>query len=382
MPRTLPQSSTEQTRQRGRSMAQFYQSLRMRQLPGTINYWIALSCLGCLLLLFSLSVIGQKRTTFDSSYYKTYPKQVTGRFFFSKKYTGFTMDAPAGERALRYRPNTSLSTGVGATYGALTLNLGFGLGFLNPNKDEKGKTSSIDLQSHIYTRNWVIDLYGQFYKGYYLSPKGLASIETGDYYLRRDILVNLLGASVYRLLNAKQFSYRAALLQNEWQKKSAGSFLLGGEIYTGVIKADSVLVPGSLAAAYPQRDIIKTRFTEFGPGIGYAYTGVYKEHFFATGSVSLNGDIGFVKEYTATGSDSRTTISPNITLRAVAGYNSDNWSATASWVNNNINLKGNHPDGQYLIRTGNFRVTLAKRFKPGKRLKQRLKIIDQLPNPG
>jgi Domain of unknown function (DUF4421) len=354
----------------------------MRLLSRTKNYWIALTGLGCLFFLLSISAAGQKNPVFDSSYYKTYPKQVTGRFFFSKKYTGFTMDAPKGERPLRYRPNTSFSTGVGATYGALTLNLGFGLGFLNPNKDEKGKTSSIDLQSHIYTRKWVIDLYGQFYKGYYLSPRGLASTETDNYYLRRDIRVNLLGASVYRLLNSKQFSYRAALLQNEWQKKSAGSFLVGGEIYTGVIKADSTLVPGMLAASYAQRDIIKTSFTEFGPGIGYAYTGVYKEHFFATGSISLNGDIGFVKEYTATGSDNKTTISPNITLRAVAGYNSDNWSATVSWVNNNINLKGNYPDGQYLIRTGNFRITLAKRFKPGKRLKERLKIIDQLPNPG
>ena len=340
-----------------------------------------------LVLIFSwLSLYAQAQSkkdipVFDTSYYKIYPKYITARAFFSKKYTGFSMDGPDAQRTLRYSPNTPVSLGVGATYGAVTLNLGAGLNFLNPNRKDKGKTKSLDLQSHIYTRKLAIDLYGQFYKGYFLSPKGIGVTNGEDYYLRRDVKVNLLGASVYKLLNFDRFSYRAAFLQNEWQKKSAGTFLIGAEIYIGLIKGDSSLVPGTLASAYNQYGVVKTRFIEIGAGVGYAYTAVYKQHFFVTGSVAVNGDIGFVKENTATGNENNTTFSPNVTVRAVAGYNSDTWSATASWVNNTIALNGNYADADYRLRTGNLRLTFAKRFKPGRKLKKKLEIIDDLPLP-
>lgn len=335
--------------------------------------------MACFFLFCNSSIAQKKQPAYDSSFYETYPRHITGRFFFSKKYTGFTLQAPQGVKSLRYKPNRSFSAGAGATYGALTLNLAFDLGFLNPSKTEKGKTTSIDLQSHIYTRQWVVDLYGQFYKGYYLSPLGYAAADANSFYTRRDIKVNLLGASVYRLLNDKEFSYRASFLQNEWQKQSAGSFLIGGEIYTGAIKADSALVPAVLANNYQQKGITKTSFIEFGPGVGYAYTYVYQKNFFATGSITVNADVSFVKEFSATGTEKKTSISPNAVLRAVVGYNSNDWGFAISWVNNSTNLRGYSSDDAYLIRTGNFRVTFAKRFKPGRKLKKRLEVIDQLP---
>ena len=50
----------------------------------------------------------------------------------------------------------------------------------------------------------------------------------------------------------------------------------------------------TVACACPGRsgcellDIDKFHFFSFGPGIGYAYTFVYKEHFFILGSASIN----------------------------------------------------------------------------------------------
>jgi Domain of unknown function (DUF4421) len=323
-----------------------------------------------------LSAAQKKEQQFDSTYYKAFPKMITTRFYFSQKYTSLTLEAPAGTRSLNYLPNTAVNAGMGATYGALTLNLGVSLGFLNPDKKEKGETKSLDLQSHIYTRHWVIDLYGQFYEGYYLRPRGLAADNIDNYYQRPDINVNLIGASVYRLVNSKRFSYRSSFLQNEWQQKSAGSLLIGAEVYNGVISGDSTLVPATFGNTYTQQGVRKVRFTEFGPGVGYAYTAVWKKHFFVTGSTTLNADLSFVKESSTTGDNKRTSISPNVTLRAVIGYNSNSWVSTLSWVNNNTNLRGPSSREQYLIRTGNFRLTLAKRLKPGKKLKRRLEVID------
>ncbi|KYP13136.1 DUF4421 domain-containing protein, partial [Flavihumibacter sp. CACIAM 22H1] len=227
----------------------------------------------------------------DSTYIQTYDSMLTGRFYFSRKYTSIHLGAAKSIANLRYRPNTTLNMGIGATYRSFTLNLAYGFPFLNPEKG-KGNTRYLDLQSHIYPRNWTIDFFGQFYKGYFLSPRGLGSNDLQRYYLRPDLGISLFGLAVYNLRNGERFSYRAAFLQSEWQKKSAGTLLFGGEVYAGSVSGDSVLVPSSIADQYDQREVRKIRFLELGPGAGYAYTFVVKKHWFLTGAATLNMDIG------------------------------------------------------------------------------------------
>ncbi|RYG50466.1 MAG: DUF4421 domain-containing protein [Chitinophagaceae bacterium] len=342
-----------------------------------------LLCAGFLLLFAGMAAYGQKPVEMkhDSSFYKTYPHQITGRLYLSKKYTTLALEGPEGVKALRYRPHTPLTMGVGATYGIVSVNVGFPIPFLSPDSRETGKSKYLDLQSHIYATKWVIDLYGQFYKGYHAVPRGYGSMDPSAFYVRPDIRVNILGASVYRLFNGEQFSYRAAFLQNEWQKKSAGSLLVGVEAYTGVAKGDSALVPNHLDSVFKQHDITRVRFTEFGPGVGYAYTYVYEKNYFLTGSLTATGDVSFVSEFKGKAVERRTTISPNLTVRIVAGYNSDNWMVNLAWINSSTNLAGKSSNDQYLIKIGSFRLALAKRIKPGKKLKKQLKIIDDLPVP-
>ncbi len=340
---------------------------------------VSLTSVGCLCLVFS-SFVGHAQDrkvggpAHDSSYYKTYPRFFTARAYASQKYTRLNMDAP-GTPPLKFVPNNPFAVGVGLTYGIATLNLGFGL----PLQDEvrRGKTRFLDLQSHVYARRWVVDGYGQFYKGYYLTPQGKASQFDNTYYIRPDMKVTLIGVSAYHLFNSERFSYRAAFLQNEWQKKSAGSFLLGGEAYYGAIRSDSTLGPAALGTAFS--GIKKATFFEIGPGAGYAYTFVLQEHWFLTASGTINGDLSFAREY---GEDrelrKNVEISPNVTLRAVAGYNSDKWIATASWVENNINAKG-ASDREYLVRTGNIRLTVARRFRASRKVRKQLNVIEAPP---
>ena len=337
-------------------------------------------CLCCLLLIIQ-NISAQNRTPPESNeYYTTFEEQITARLYLAKKYTSLIMKAPPGIQSLRYRPNSLTTMGINGSYKALSLSFGTGFGFLNPNKDEKGKTRSFDFQTHIYTHDWVTDIYAQFYKGYYLSLGGPAGTADKNYYKRPDIKVNLVGASAYRLLNGDRFSYRAGFLQNEWQKKSAGSVLLGAEIYYGAMKGDSALVPSHLNAYYPQQGIHRVRLIEIGPGAGYTYTAVWQENFFVTGSATINADISMVKEVFATGSANRSSISPNATLRAVTGYNSEEWAATISWLHNATNAKGKSSNYEYGIKTGEFRITLAKRFTPGNKLKKRLDpILERMP---
>ena len=353
---------------------------------GTI-FWLfcsmhkILSLLICPLLLLLQEPQAQiGDSTEGDDYFITFEEQLTTRLYISKKHTSFVMQGPEGIQSLRYKPNTLTSMGINASYKSLSFSLGYGFPFLNPKKDEKGKTRSFDFQTHLYTRHWVTDIYLQFYKGYYFALGGPEGTTDKYYYTRPDVKVSLLGTSVYRLLNGEKFSYRAGFLQNEWQKKSAGSVLLGAEIYYGTAKGDSALVPGHLKDYYPQEGIERIRLIEFGPGAGYAYTAVWRENFFITGSVTFNGDISMVKEISDSGSVNRTSISPNATLRAVTGYNNDQWAATVSWLHNSTDAKGRSSNYEYQIKTGEFRITLAKRFTPGNKLKGKLDpIIEKLP---
>src|SRR5690606_35489411 len=127
----------------------------------------------------------------------------------------------------------------------------------------------------------------------------------------------VIGASVFRLLQPHKLSYRAAFLQTEWQKKSAGSWLLGWEVYVGRVKSDSAFIPSTLSSQFEHGLIRQIRFLEFGPGAGYAYTWVWAQNFFVTASATVNGDLSFVKEKDGTTTTNKTSFSPNITGRAV-----------------------------------------------------------------
>ena len=333
----------------------------------------------CFLVINRQHLVAQNPGT-DDEYYTSFEEQITARLYLAKNIPLLFLNAKPDIQSLRYRPNSLTTMGINGSYKSLSLSLGTGFGFLNPNKEEKGKTRSFDFQTHIYTSDWVTDIYAQFYKGYYLSIGGPSGTATKNYYKRPDIKVNLIGTSIYRLLNGERFSYRAGFLQNEWQKKSAGSVLLGAEIYYGTMKGDSALVPSHLNSFYPQQGIHRVRLIELGPGAGYAYTAVWDENLFLTGSATINADISMVKESSAAGTANRTSVSPNATLRAVAGYNSEEWAATISWLHNATNAKGKSSNYEYGIKTGEFKITLAKRFTPGNKLKGKLgTIIEKIP---
>jgi hypothetical protein len=313
----------------------------------------------------------------DSTYFVTYPQLLTTRFFFSQKYTALTLNGSQNENDLRYRPNSKLTMGLGATYHVLSINISLGFGFLNPDKGQ-GKTKYLDLQGHLYPNKWVLDWYGQFYKGYYLYPKGFDAPSPESYYQRPDLAVNLYGLSLYRVLNNKKFSFRAAFLQNEWQKKSVGTFLLGGEINYGIMKADSSFVPYNRTSEYPQAGVDHVNFFCFGPGVGYAYTLVIQKHFFMTGSAILNLNLGFSAEGGNFINNNKTYVNPVSVFRFVAGYNSNNWAVTANWITNKLPIGGGAYANDYLLQTGNYRLILARKIKPGPKGKKILDKIDKL----
>lgn len=300
-----------------------------------------------------------------TAYYQTYNNHITGRTFISNKFTSFRLRSD--NYSYFYRPITSYNLGLGFTYEWLTLNFGYGFDFLNPHRDKKD-TRSIDLQFHPYGRKLAIDVLGQFYRGYKLnSPEEI---------IRKDVRVTVVGATVQYIFNHDRFSYRAAFLQSEWQKRSAGSWLAGVEFYTGRIRADSSMVPG---ANVPLEEKLRSSsFVELGPNVGYAYTYVYREHFFVTGSASVSFDLGFNTTISAVNKEKGSGFSPNTLFKFFGGYNSSKWAVTAIYLYNSQHLVSNLQNQVLSLHSGNFRIHFAYRFKPGKRARQLLKPLDDI----
>ncbi len=309
----------------------------------------------------------------DTSYYLSYTDKLTTRYFFSQKYTSYRISGKGQDNTLQYRPNTNLNMGLGVTYGWFTLNLAFSFPLLNTGDESKIKTKYLDLQSHIYTSKLIVDVLANRYRGYYLFPEGTGTGLENGYYQRQDMKIFHLGVSAYRVLNWKKYSFRAAMQQNEWQQKSAGSILLGAEVFYSRMNADSSVVPGLLQDDFSQRGIYSVRKIDIGPGAGYAYTLVISNHLYIMGAGTVTLPIDWLTEYRQNQSESRVSVGPNISYRASAGYNTARWGVSALWVN--TAQEGRGESGRYRVQTGNVRLNFIYRITPGDRLKRKIRFF-------
>ncbi|WP_295122163.1 DUF4421 domain-containing protein [uncultured Chitinophaga sp.] len=307
------------------------------------------------------------RTENDTVYVTQYLTDVTLRMLGQRKYSYYDLNDHGQDKELLYRPNNNITVGVGANYELLGLNLVFNLPFINKDNDERGKTKFIDLQTHLYLRKLAIDLYGNFYKGFYIdNPAGFVpGYQSSDGYPKRgDLYHTNIGANVQYIFNDSKFSYRAAFVQNEWQKRSAGSFMAGGEIYRMSMRGDSNLIPSGNPEFFDGNTFNKSSIFTVVGNVGYAYTLVVKQHFYLSGS--LSGGLG-VNSTAMKYEDSDDKLQEigwqfNNTVRLAAGYNSDRYFASVTYVENIT--RGQSPIARtyQTFGAGTFRVSIGRRF--------------------
>lgn len=310
-----------------------------------------------MLLSVTSNVFSQDTISEDNGYYIIYPDKLMLRLYLSQKFSPFTISSDQ-EEELNYKSNSKLSLGAGFTYKSLTLNLAYGFGFLNKEKGS-GKTKGLDLQLHIYPTKWAVDLIASSRKEYYLDPNDNSGLNLNNFYVRPDIKRNVYGVSIFRVPNSNKFSYRAAFNQNDWQTKSAGSLLFGGEIFAGTMRGDSSLVPSAIGNSYKQQGIDKINFVSFGPGIGYAYTLVIDKNFFITGSVIGILEANFSKEEKDGQKMNKTSVLPGGIYKGALGYNSATWSVSANIAGNALYVASAASSKEYFLPTGILRFIVA-----------------------
>ncbi len=317
----------------------------------------------------------------DTNYIQDLSHKLALRLYGSRKFTGYKLGQFGNKRVIYY-PNSNINVGVGASYKFLNINIGFPAPFINNDKDKYGKTRFLDLQSYIYMGKLTIDLYAQFYNGYYLANNEvLATTPPNGYLQRPDIKTKTIGTTVEYIFNHKKFSYRSIYLQNELQKKSAGSFLAGGGVHYVNMRADSSVIPTTIAdkdffngAHFNQSD-----FINLTANFGYAHNFVIAGHFFVMGSL-LGGVGGNYMQLTnvpsGTGNEG-INLNLTATVRVGAGYNSERFFAGVHYVNY---ITANaapiaHAWQQY--EAGNLRVSVVRRLDVKKPLPKPLdKLFD------
>lgn len=299
---------------------------------------------------------------YDSTYVLDRSNKLNVRLYTSRKYTEFIVRNGPRDNVYRFQPNSGLNLGVGFTYQGFTLNLAGPVNFLNPNRD-KDFGGFLDLQTHVYPKNWIIDFFGQFYEGYTIEAKELEDSDRD--FKREDIQQVLIGLNVNYLLNGDKISIDASFHQSSIQRKSAFSPFVGAEGYAGFIEGDSLLFPN-----FENADEINFRrlnYVLFGPNAGFASTLVLGESFFLTAVASANLSFGYTnweraEEFREWG------VVPTYFLRGFVGYNWETFSINGSYVWKNLNLV---PNGLFdqAVNTGNFRINIVYKIPTSRKFK-------------
>ena len=309
---------------------------------------------------------------YDTNYIQVYRDELTTRVFLSQKQTGFTFSEKYFNPRLAYKTNPNLLMGIGYTYSFLTLNLAVKLPLLNGDDDIYGESKYIDLQAHTIFRSYIVDFYLQWHNGFYVSNPDelLNDWESGQPYpLRSDLRTTIIGMNVQYLFNSERYSYKASFVQNEFQKRSAGSPIIGIESYWMLGMGDSLLIPGAYIstnilddyAAFNQADMFNV-----GLNGGYAYTFVMKQRIYLSASfiVGVAGGKSWFHN-TSTSETQFTSISLglNNTSRISLGYNRNDFYIGLSYIRFSMSNLADLDNGWIAYSTGNLRLNFVKRFR-------------------
>lgn len=330
----------------------------------------------------------------DTTYVRLFPNTFTARVYLGEKVSIFSLHNRGADRTIHYRPNAILALGVGVTLRGIGLNFSTRLPFHNQKEDKFGETKRLDLQIHRYRRKLAVDAYFQRYQGFHLNDSAdVLSVQSDVIYPYFPNLHQLrFGATVLRMPGGDNYSMRAALNQQEWQRRSAGSLLYGVSLYTQFIHNEGAdILPPAYRYSGNFYEALPSRLTEiqnyslcFNGGGGYNYVFPGQDNWF----VGASADVGAGPAYSRiklTGSGSEDWLSAvrlNLTanLRIQVGYNSEKWFAGLYTVihADRYGLPDNNTSESVDVSTaqGIVRAVVARRFQSFKLGRKKPKPVE------
>ena len=286
---------------------------------------------------------------------------LTLRLYTLTKYNSLEIINPSGRIIMRPNGNTNL--GVGFNYKGLGLGLAFGRPLSSSSIEKYGMTNRFDMQASLYGERFGVDGFVQWYKGYYMAnPDDFIDWNKPNYPHVRDLEIFSIGGNGFYLFNREKFSYKAAYLRNEIQKRSAGSFSTGIFFYRDMVRSDNGFLPTEMPDSITTDfDLKEFDATSIGISVGYQHTFVIKGNFFI--NFQLTPGIGYRRLAARTldgGSGIVNKAAWQVLGRTALGYEFERFyiGATGSIILRSYQYKGYEVD----LGTEQFRITFGKRF--------------------
>lgn len=338
------------------------------------------------LSLLFLIIIGYEKSNaqsfflkndYDTTYIYSATEKLTSRLLSSLSDTEILFRDRNLNSSLSYSIHSELRYGIGFNYSVFGVNLSFSP-FNNAAAVSKyGETKSIDLRINLYGRRVIFDLYLLNHSGFYLSnPEaaldGWTDVEA--YPLRPDIHVFSSGIVTQYIFNNRKFSLRATYLQNEWQKKSAGSFIVGANLFYMLFDADSSFIPSNMK--YPDfiggYKLNHSSSLNIGINGGYSHTFVLKQNFFLSLGLSVGPQFSYsvvTSEYLSQSRNTAGTFGLNGLIRGGIGYNSKKVYAGIFFISENLAHTSALKDVSSILSAGIIKLNLVYRFTLKKPIK-------------
>jgi len=315
----------------------------------------------------------------DTNYISSYTEDFTGRTFSSISFAGLSFTDENLDKDLSYAIHSKFTVGLGFNYSVFGVNLGFSPFHTSLANSKYGKTESFDFRMNLYGRSIIFDLYILTHTGFYLSnPTSILKdwVEGDDFPLRPDIQLFSAGLVAQYIFNHQKFSMRATYLQNEWQKKSAGSFLVGGEFFYSHFQGDSSFVPSQVDPPefFNGYNFQNSLSINLGINGGYSHTFVIKKHVFLAIGASIGPQISYsvLKGTEDDLSKEGITFGLNFNFRTGFGYNSRKVYVGLFFINENLMHQLTIDDASSMFSLGIFKLNFAYRF----RLKKPIKFLN------
>lgn len=306
----------------------------------------------------------------DTNYIYTYPKSFLISVFYAQRNFSIKL-LPNMGRNVTFIPNMSDAFGVNLAYSNLRIQLATKFPDTQKSIEDKVRSRYTDLNLQMFKRTFILELSYKSVSGFIDKDYQKPSPTAPEVFANKDLRARYIKLNYYHLFSPDKFSLRAAYRLMERQKRSAGSWLLGGNITFLSINSLQPFLESSLRPAFEDYGNIKS-MSVFGVGVlgGYAHTFVYKNFFFtALGGTGLelkrgNYDVSNERK-------SEDFITFVVDLRAVLGYNHKNWFAgiNAQLESNQFRM-GNTKGLAYYETVGFFvgrRIEKDKIFKKKKK---------------
>jgi hypothetical protein len=268
----------------------------------------------------------------DSSYIKNYSQKISAKLVAINKYNYFNIIDRNDKTAVKYVPLRDVSLGLGVAYKWFALDLTFSLG-LNKNSDFEN-TRSFDFQGSIFSSKQFIAFTLQYYQAYELIKIRGVNVNLSEEVKRReDIRTINVGFRYMFATNYTKFSLKAPFVQNEGQRKSAGSPIIGAGFNLFVMDADSSIVPQEASEYFdPNLHLTDLNIISASFSLGYMYSFVYKKRFFLTLGLIPGINISSGDYHTETRQYSPLSIHFKLNSRNAIGYNSSKFFAGFQFI--------------------------------------------------